>query len=541
MAPRWSSLQAAGLRAGPAFADAYARAKRSAGVADFDDLIAWTRRLFDTPGMGEWVRYKLDRRTDHILVDEAQDTNADQWAIVDALAGEYFSGASAADARWRTLFMVGDFKQAIFGFQGTDPREFEQMRRMVRGKAESLRDAEDEADDSERIALEFRDLSIDASFRSAPAILEVVDAVIAEVGHDAMGLPERPNRHRAHHADRPGQVALWRAFAVDDGRRTTMTARKAGSRRSTAFTPSALAKQVRRWLDDAPVLATTRRPMTPGDVLILVRSRGELASLIVARLFAEGVPVAGIDRLHLSKPLAVHDLLAAIGFAVQPLDDLNLANLLVSPLIGWTQEQLYELAYRAQRQAVAARWSRGQARAATSPRPTSSSARCSPWPTSPRPRASSKRSCRARSTAAANCFGGSGMAARDPIDELLSSALELSAPKSPRSTASSPGSRSGDVEIKRDPSAPSNAVRVMTVHGAKGLEAPVVILADATADPAKIGGVNRILDLPMPDGVGQRAAAPAAQARDGRALRDHRRRGESARPRGALAACSTSA
>ena len=164
------------------------------GVADFDDLIAWTRRLFDTPGMGEWVRYKLDRRTDHILVDEAQDTNADQWAIVDALAGEYFSGQSARpSARWRTLFMVGDFKQAIFGFQGTDPREFEKMRRMVRGKrnrfAMPRMRRTGRAD-----ALEFRDLSIDASFRSAPAILDVVDAVIDEVGHAAMGLPERPNR-----------------------------------------------------------------------------------------------------------------------------------------------------------------------------------------------------------------------------------------------------------------------------------------------------------------------------------------------------------
>src|SRR6185436_8953342 len=116
------NIQAAGLRAGQSFARAYVRAKRSAGVADFDDLIAWTRRLFEQPGMGEWVRYKLDQRTDHILVDEAQDTNADQWAIVDALAEEFFTGNPEAEHRWRTLFMVGDYKQAIFGFQGTDPK-----------------------------------------------------------------------------------------------------------------------------------------------------------------------------------------------------------------------------------------------------------------------------------------------------------------------------------------------------------------------------------------------------------------------------------
>ena len=92
------------------------------------------------------------------------------------------------------------------------------------------------------------------------------------------------------------------------------------------------------------------------------------------------------------------------------------------------------------------------------------------------------------------------MAARDPIDELMSSALDYERTEIASLDRFLAWFGSGDVEIKRDPSAPSNAVRVMTVHGAKGLEAPVVILADATSDPAKIGGVNRILDLPMPGG-----------------------------------------
>ena len=492
------SLQAAGLRAGAAFAEAYAHAKRSAGVADFDDLIAWTRRLFDTPGMGEWVRYKLDRRTDHILVDEAQDTNADQWAIVDALAGEYFSGIGAADARWRTLFMVGDFKQAIFGFQGTDPREFEKMRRVVRGKAESLRDAE--GDDAERVALEFRDLSIDASFRSAPAILEVVDAMIGEVGAEAMGLPERPNPHRAHHADRPGHVTLWRAFATDEAANDNDD-EEGWIAPADRLYASALAKQVRRWLDEAPVLATTRRPMAPGDVLILVRSRGELASLIVARLFAEGIPVAGIDRLHLSKPLAVRDLLAAIGFAVQPLDDLTLANLLVSPLIGWSQEQLYDLAFGR----AGKLWPALVGRAGEGGHIGAAYEQLGELLSI----ADFTTPARFLETILSGSLDGRrkllrrlGIAARDPIDELLSSALEYERTEIASLDRFLAWFGSGDVEIKRDPSAPSNAVRVMTVHGAKGLEAPVVILADATSDPAKIGGVNRILDLPMPEGSG---------------------------------------
>ena len=112
---------AAGLRAGQAFAAAYTSAKRAAGVADFNDLIDWTRQLLGEPGMGDWVRYKLDRQVDHLLVDEAQDTNAAQWEIIERLVEDFFSGSSETEERRRTLFMVGDFKQAIYGFQGTDP------------------------------------------------------------------------------------------------------------------------------------------------------------------------------------------------------------------------------------------------------------------------------------------------------------------------------------------------------------------------------------------------------------------------------------
>uniref|UniRef100_UPI003782F1A0 UvrD-helicase domain-containing protein n=1 Tax=Sphingomonas daechungensis TaxID=1176646 RepID=UPI003782F1A0 len=216
---RLAADMAAGLRAGQAFAIAYSAAKRSAGVADFNDLIAWTRALLATPGMGEWVRYKLDRRTDHILVDESQDTNREQWEIVQALAGEFFAGSGAREDRNRTLFMVGDFKQAIFGFQGTDPNEFRRAREWVRKQSSSARFASGMLfadDDDEAAALEFRDLSIEASYRSAPAVLDVVDAVIADVGYERMGLPERPNPHQAHFDRRPGIVELWTPFSVED-------------------------------------------------------------------------------------------------------------------------------------------------------------------------------------------------------------------------------------------------------------------------------------------------------------------------------------
>jgi ATP-dependent helicase/nuclease subunit A len=487
---------AAGLRAGQAFAAAYARAKRSAGVADFNDLIDWTRSLLNRPGMGDWVRYKLDRRTDHILVDESQDTNKQQWEIVQSLAAEFFAGASAAEGRGRTIFMVGDFKQAIFGFQGTNPQEFENARAWVRQQSAALLQADE--DSQAGAALEFRDLSIEASFRSAPAVLDVVDAVIADVGFRNMGLPDPPNRHHAHFHARPGIVELWRPFAVeDDGNGEEGEEGWLGE--DARHYASALAEQIRGWLDEAPVLASTKRPMSAGDVLILVRSRGELASLIVARLFEAGVPVAGIDRLHLQEPLAVKDLLAAVAFAAQPLDDLNLANLLVSPLIGWSQELLLELAYS---RGSISLWQRLGERADS--RPEFAAARdqlgalltMADFTT---PHRFLETILSGPMDGRRKLYSRLGMAARDPIDELLASAIEFEHQEIASLDRFLAWFARGDVEIKRDPSAPANAVRVMTVHGAKGLEAPIVILADATTDPARLGGISRTLDLPLPD------------------------------------------
>ena len=490
---RLAADMAAGLRAGQAFAAAYARAKRSAGVADFNDLIAWTRELLARPGMGEWVRYKLDRRTDHILVDESQDTNAAQWDIVLALAAEYFAGAGAAGERHRTIFMVGDFKQAIFRFQGTDPEEFKRAQDWVRDKSEALATSVREAAEDVSVP-EFRNVSIDSSFRSAQAVLDVVDSVIDEVEYKNMGLPERPNRHHAFFK-RPGQVELWKPFAAaaeDDGGDGEEGWIAEGDRRFAG----ALAGQVRRWIDEGPRLPSTGQPLTPGDVLVLVRSRGELASLIVARLFEEGVPVAGIDRLHLQKPLAVRDLLAAVAFAVQPNDDLNLANLLVSPLIGWDQDQLRDLAcdrkgslWRELRRRAGESALSGEAHDALA-----ELLRIADFTT---PSRFLETILSGPMQGRRKLYARLGLASRDPIDELMNSAIEFERSEIPSLDRFLAWFERGEVEIKRDPSAPANAVRVMTIHGAKGLEAPVVILADSTADPAKVGGVQSAIDIPV--------------------------------------------
>jgi len=497
-----ASDMAAGLRAGQAFAESYTGAKSAAGVADFNDLIEWTRGLLSTPGMGDWVRYKLDREVDHVLVDEAQDTNAAQWEIIGQLVAEYFSGSSESEERHRTLFMVGDLKQAIYGFQGTDPKRFEKAREEFRQRAEELRDSEDTLDLFKRRTRDFRDVSIAASFRSAQPVLNLVDTVIDRLGPEALALAERPPRHVAFHKDRPGQVELWQPFSPDieesgdEGEETWVSLRA----RQYA---DALADRVRELVLEAPYLSSTKRHLTAGDVLVLVRSRGELASLIVARLFAAGVPVAGVDRLHLHEPLAVQDLLAAVKFAVQPNDDLSLACLLVSPLIGWDQEQLRLLAFgrkeslwRELRSRAGENDAFGAAHAALS-----ELLRMADYTT---PSVFLETILSGPMQGRRRLYSRLGMAARDPIDELVNSALEFERNETASLDRFLSWFSRGTVDVQRDPGRSGNEVRVMTVHGAKGLEAPVVILADATADPSRLGRTPITLEMK----VGGEAVVP---------------------------------
>jgi len=460
----FAALLAAGLRAGQAYARAYAEAKRAAGAVDFEDLIRTTVRLLGTPGMGEWVRYKLDQRTDHILVDEAQDTNASQWAIVKALVEEFWRTAPEPHERLRTLFSVGDFKQAIFGFQGTNPVFFKAAERYF---AES-------AEEGER---RFASLSLDRSFRSTPPILAVVDRLIGHLGADALGLFEAVPPHEAAKTG-AGRVLLWPPVIAGEAEEVA-AGEEGWLDDATRLFADRLARQVKAWIDARPWLATRDRPLRPEDVMILVRKRGELASLLVARLHAHGVPVAGVDRLSLGAPLAVKDLLAAARFALQPGDDLTLAGLLVSPLFGLSQQALYDIGHGRPGTLWAA-LPEGEARDALG-RILAAADLVTPYRFFEELLSGPLQGRR-------KLLRRLGEEARDPIEELLNAALLFEENGTPSLQLFLDWFDRGEVQIKRDPSAPLDAVRVMTAHGSKGLQAPLVVLADATGDPDRSPG-----------------------------------------------------
>jgi ATP-dependent helicase/nuclease subunit A len=455
------------LRVGKRLAADWGRAKARLGVVDYDDMIAAAERLLLAPGAAEWVRYKLDQRIDHILVDEAQDTNARQWEIVRALARAFYDGEGARDAQ-RTLFVVGDFKQAIFSFQGSDPKIYRDQREILEQWA---------ADGSEL----WRDIGLTTNFRSVPAVLDVVDAVAETLGATALDEAGVP-KHQPHRETDAGAVTLWPPIteAADDGDAEDEDDEPRRPAKTEVRLAHRIAEQIAEWLDPRnPLILPARgRPVEAQDILVLVRSRSNFSGALVAALHELRVPVAGVDRLKLTDPLAVADLLALARFALQPGDDLTLAALLVSPFIGLDFDTLFTIAHdrpgtlwdsvnasTAPKIVGARTWLRDVLGFADFAAPYEFFERVLSAPD-----LGGRRNLLARL----------GEEARDAIDAILDQALAFEAANAPSLQGFLAWIDADDLEIKRDPDAPLDAVRLMTVHGAKGLQAPVVILADAT-------------------------------------------------------------
>ncbi|WP_133365181.1 double-strand break repair helicase AddA [Qipengyuania sediminis] len=474
------------LAAGRRFALMWQAAKAREGLVDFDDLIRKAASLLQDRAMADWIRYKLDRRFDHILIDEAQDTNRAQWQIIDALTEEFFAGAGASNAQVRTIFTVGDTKQAIFGFQGTSPRNFLAARDRVDERMRGLV----EASRSLRAKSQPRDLQtldLDRSFRTAAPVLEFVDRAIAAIGYAQLGLDRPPPPHIGQ--DRPGVVGLW--DLVIDGTSEPGEDEEEGEAagwlaRHDRMLADCIARQVKCWFDDGfPLVKNSARRAGPGDVMVLVRKRRELAALIVARLYAHGVPVAGVDRLRLGAPLAVQDLVAALRFAVQPLDDLTLASLLVSPLIGWSQEELLAHGYRPPGRRL---WHHlREAKDATVAATVETLRAIMRRADYDSPQALLHWMLTGPMDGRRRLVARLGREANDPIDELLNAANAYASAH----TASlqgflrwfDAGANDPGAELKREADAGAGQVRVMTVHGSKGLQAPIVILADTAIAP----------------------------------------------------------
>ena len=461
--------------------DRYAAEKNRRGLLDYEDLINRTRDLL-TNTHAQWVHYKLDLGIDHVLIDEAQDTSPAQWEIIERFVAEFFVGAGARSHVKRSIFAVGDEKQSIFSFQGAAPESFAQRRSLFKSMHEAAQQP-------------FFPVELRHSFRSVPAVLHAVDAVFKQQeAHKGLTVDAVATVHEAVRASAPGLVELWDVIEPDE--KDAIDPWDAPFDQTSETSPRVkLAKQIAQavkcWHTRGDLVGEgpDRHAVRAGDILILVRQRGPLFEAIIRALKNAGVPVAGADRLILTEHIAVMDLLALADAVLHPRDDLALATILKSPLFGLSEEDLLMLAAKRERPLrIVLRQERPEiakrldtlAQAARSLSPFAFYAELLGA-------GGGRKAFLARL----------GHEANDALDECLNLALDYETRETPSLQGFAAWLRTASAAVKRDMEMARDEVRVMTVHGAKGLEAPIVILADTTTLPAGPPHMQaRLLSLP---------------------------------------------
>jgi ATP-dependent helicase/nuclease subunit A len=451
----------------------YERRKQAEAALDYDDLIVKTQNLLFRSGVAAWVLYKIDGGVDHILVDEAQDTNPAQWSIIEQLAEEFFAGAGSSE-RLRTLFAVGDEKQSIYSFQGANPARFGEVGRAFKQRAAAL-------------SLDWHDVPLNLSFRSTKPILEAVDHVFAKPSA-ANGLVWKEDTIIQHHAFREGEAGLVEIWDVEAEEKTDSADAfepwndaTAGARAVDRLCQR-IAATIAGWIGKEE-LPSQGRKVKAGDILILVRRRDPFTTPMIRELKRLGVPVAGADRMLLTEQLAVQDLVALADVLLMPEDDLSLAVLLKSPLFGFDDDDLFKLAHKRE----GSLWSSLRDKAGDDARFAEAAATLSHWLSradylppyefySELLEADGQRLRKAM-------LARLGPEAAEAIDEFLDVALNFDREAAPSLQGFVNQLRGGDLEIKRDMEQGRDEVRIMTVHGAKGLQAPIVILPDTCMGP----------------------------------------------------------
>ena len=446
-------------------------AKAARGWLEFDDLILRARDLLSDPSVAQWVLFKLDGGIDHILIDEAQDTSPEQWQVIALLAQEFTAGESAREAE-RTIFVVGDRKQSIYSFQGADLRGFDRM----------------QGDFQERFAAIGRQLQrreLLHSFRSARAILQLVDTCFgADQGEGGLG---GRVEHHAFDGAVPGRVDLWPMVSPpekpDPGDWDDPLDRPSEEHHEVI-----LARQVAREIGaiiargERIVSKDGLRPVGPGDFLVLVRRRKLLFHEVIRACKAEGLPVAGADRLVLTEELAVQDLIALLRFLALPEDDLSLACALRSPLFAWSEDRLFRLAHG--RPGYLWERLRGLPEAAETVAVLQDLRDQTDFL---RPYELIERIL-TRHDGRRRMLARFGPEAEDAIEAFVAQALAYEVEEIPTLDGFLGWLEAAKVEVKRQSEAAGARIRVMTVHGAKGLEAPVVVLPDTADRPDRERG-----------------------------------------------------
>ena len=438
----------------------YNHFKKIHSKMDYEDLIVLTRRLLENPAVADWVLFKLDGGIEHVLIDEAQDTSPDQWAIVKALTADFFAGEGAGDAL-RTVFAVGDRKQSIYSFQGADPRGFDEMRQYF---AKQTKD--------------FDQVNLAVSFRSTSAVLDVVNEVfrdekasqgVVKEGEDITHIPFRSGDG--------GRVELWPLVEPEEDDKNDVwlpPVERSRGESTSARLAQKIASKIKKMVESREILVSQNRPVRYKDFMILVQRRNAFVEEMVRACKNANVNVAGVDKIRLLEQIAIQDLVALGEFLLLPTDDLTLATILKSPLFGLDDDDLFRLCYE-----------RGQTTLWTRLGQDDKYAEVYKTLQDLLDKADFVRPFELYAYVLNKLNGRKkfvermGYEVEDGLDEFVNLTLAYEQEHIPTLQGFISRIKQDEIEIKRElEQSEADAVRIMTVHGSKGLQAPIVILPD---------------------------------------------------------------
>ena len=438
--------------------------KQNHAKMDYNDMILLTKNLLENKNSAKWVLYKLDGGIDNILIDEAQDTSPDQWSIISSLCDDFFSGLGSSEKN-RTIFAVGDRKQSIYSFQGADPDKFDEM-----------------CNHFASLTNNFQKINLDVSFRSTSAILDTVNQLFAdEQVKKGVSSPNEKIEHIPFRKGEAGKVEFWEL--IEPTEQNSEDIWELPKKRITQISTSTqmakmIARKMKQLVSSNEILKSKNRPYQYGDFLILVRSRDSFCEELIRECKALNINISGIDRINLMEQIAIQDLVSLGKFLLLPDDDLSLAEVLKSPLYGLDDNDLFKLCHNRTGTLWNALLKNSDYQKIADDLKELFNIADYVRPFELYNHVLGKKGGRKK------YYERMGAEAEDGIDEFINLCISFEQDHIASLQNFISWISSDDIEIKREMEQSKNdMVRLMTVHGSKGLQAPVVILPDTTKVP----------------------------------------------------------
>ncbi len=314
--------------------ESYSNKKKQDSFLDYNDLIVETNKLLMNPDFSNWVKMKMDGSFDHILVDESQDTNHQQWNIIKALSEDFFSGIGAGDDN-RSIFIVGDEKQSIYSFQGAEANISKEI-------YSYFYEASNE---------KLQKIELNNSFRSGSEVLNLVDKVFSDQKRkDAISKTSEFKNHNPIRNTK-GKVEVWPQIVPEKKEKKEQSyewkfdfLESNEEQKEQEILAEAIAKKIANGVNKKIKLENRQESLKFGDFMILLRNRTNGFDKSLAKYFNKyNIAFSSQSRVKFGENLLILDLLSSAKFALLTEDDLNLACLLKSPIFNLTEADLLNI------------------------------------------------------------------------------------------------------------------------------------------------------------------------------------------------------